>query len=351
MMRFSKHTIAIPPGSTIREQIENRGMKQKEFALRMDLSEKHVSRLINGQVELTHDVALRLESVLGVPAGFWNNLEAIYREKLMRVATEKDMEQDIELIKDFPYAKIATLGWVEKTRVAEEKVIQLRHFFEVAKIKLLDNLRIPGIAFRKTGENIFSDYSLAVWAQKARIEARKYNVDPINISKLKEQIPTIREMTTSEPEFFCEKLVKVLASCGIALVFLPHIGGSFLHGATFYDGNKIVMGLTVRGKYADKFWFSLFHELHHIISGHITNVENTTEEQEDEADFFAKNTLIEQSSFDAFINSNCYTKDCIVSFANKIGISPGIVLGRLQKENKVPYNRFNEIKEKYELNE
>ena len=48
----------------------------------MGLSEKHISRLIKGLVELTQDVALRLESVLGMPASFWNNLEAIYREKL-----------------------------------------------------------------------------------------------------------------------------------------------------------------------------------------------------------------------------------------------------------------------------
>lgn len=349
-MRHSKHTIAIPPGATIREQIENRGMKQKEFALRMDLSEKHVSRLMNGQVELTHDVALRLESVFGAPASFWNNLEANYREKLARIAVEEEMERDIELINAFPYAKIASLGWVNKTRDAEEKVIQLRRFFEVAKLNLLDGLRIPGIAYRKTGENTVSDYSLAVWAQKARLEARKYSVAPINIGKLKKEIPGIRQMTTKPPEIFSEKLVEILGSCGVALIFLPHIGGSFLHGATFYDGNKIVMGLTVRGKYADKFWFSLFHELHHIISGHISNVEETTEEEEHEADCFAKDTLISFEDYNTFILSQCYSKECIISFADKIGISPGILLGRLQKENYIPYDRFNEIKEKYEIN-
>ena len=348
-MRHSKHTIAIPPGATIREQIEKRGMKQKEFALRMDLSEKHVSRLINGQVELTHDVALRLESVFGAPASFWNNLEVIYREKLARIALEEEMERDVELISDFPYAKIVALGWVEKTRVAEEKVIQLRRFFEVAKLNLLDSLRIPGIAYRKAGENMVSDYSLAVWAQKARLEARKYHVAPINISKLEEQMMEIRKMTTKPPEFFCEKLVEILGSCGVALVFLPHIGGSFLHGATFYDGNKIVMGLTVRGKYADKFWFSLFHELHHVISGHIINVGETTMEEENDADCFAKDFLISPDDYNDFILNLCYSKDCIIYFANKIGISPGIVLGRLQKENYIPYDRYNEIKEKYEI--
>ena len=49
----SKHTIATPPGATIREQLEDRGMTQKNFALRMNLSEKHVSQLINGDVRLT----------------------------------------------------------------------------------------------------------------------------------------------------------------------------------------------------------------------------------------------------------------------------------------------------------
>jgi HTH-type transcriptional regulator/antitoxin HigA len=95
-MRFSKSVIAIPPGATIREQLENRGMKQKEFALRMGLSEKHISRLINGQAELTEDVALRLESVLGLPASFWNNLEVLYREQLARVNAENRLEKDAE---------------------------------------------------------------------------------------------------------------------------------------------------------------------------------------------------------------------------------------------------------------
>lgn len=61
----------------------------------------------------------------------------------------------------------------------------------------------------------------------------------------------------------------MLAENGVALVFLPHLKGPFLQGATFIDGNKIVVGLTARGKEADKFWFSLFHEFGHIILGHV----------------------------------------------------------------------------------
>lgn len=346
---FSKSTVAIPPGATIKEQLVNRGMKQKEFALRMGLSEKHVSRLLNGQVELTKDVALRLESVLDVPASFWNNLEAIYREKLTRVIAENELERDAEIASAFPYSKMANLGWVEPTRKAEEKAFNLRRFFEVAKLELLEKLRIPGIAYRRTGTNETSDYSFAAWAQKARLEARKYETAKINISKLERNIPQIREMTVMDPEEFCSKLINLFADCGIALVFLLHIGGSFLHGATFYDGNRIVMGLTVRGKYADKFWFSLFHEIGHVILGHINEPDGTTETQEEEADIFARDTLIPLEKYKAFVKTNCFTRGCIISFANKIGIAPGIVLGRLQKDNYVPYDRFNDLKVRYQI--
>ena len=93
-----------------------------------------------------------------------------------------------------------------------------------------------------------------------------------------------------KPEIFRLELKKELAECGIALVFVPHLKGSFLQGATFMDGNKIVVGLTARGKDADKFWFSLFHELAQIIRGHVNQLNGTTEDDEKEAYFlFLKN--------------------------------------------------------------
>lgn len=102
-MTRSRNFIATPPGATIKEQLENRGMSQKEFASRMGMSEKHVSHLVNGEVQLTPDVANRLEMVLGLPANFWNNLEAIYREKLAKVEVENSVDSDSKIIKKFPY--------------------------------------------------------------------------------------------------------------------------------------------------------------------------------------------------------------------------------------------------------
>ena len=188
MMMRSNTTIAIPPGATIREQLENRGMTQKDFAHRMDMSEKHISNLINGKVELTQETALRLESVLGVPAKFWNGLEALYRERLARVKDELAMEDDVMLVSNFPYAKMVSLGWIPATQKKHEKVKNLRAFFEVAHLGILDDLKIPGIAYRKNGGNERSNYSLAVWAQKARLEARNISVKEINIAKLNQDL-------------------------------------------------------------------------------------------------------------------------------------------------------------------
>lgn len=106
----SRTFIATPPGITIKEQLQDIGMSQKEFATRMDLSQKHVSKLINGEVQLTPDVAVRLEMVLGIPAKFWNKLEATYREKLIKANAENEMDVDKEIARKMPYNEMVKYG-------------------------------------------------------------------------------------------------------------------------------------------------------------------------------------------------------------------------------------------------
>jgi len=113
----------MPPGATIKEQLNDRGMSQKEFAARMNMSEKHISKLINGDVQLTPETAVRLEMVLGVPARFWNNLEAVYREKIIKAEAENAMDADVEMAIQFPYSEMAKFGWVPETGEAEEKMV------------------------------------------------------------------------------------------------------------------------------------------------------------------------------------------------------------------------------------
>lgn len=348
-MNKSLTTIAIPPGATIKEQLEDRKMTQKEFAHRMDMSEKHISRLINGEVQLTNDVALRLEFVLGVPARFWNNLESIYREKLAKVKAENQMNSDIEIMKKFPYKEMAKNGWIPEGVDDNEKVCNLRKFFRVSNLGVIGDPYILGIACRRLAESEKADYALYAWAQRANLLAHKICTKAINIDKLQKIIPEIRKMTTEDPQIFCSKLVDLLAECGIAAVFLPHFGGSFLHGATFYSGDRIVMGLTVRGGDADRFWFSLFHEIAHIIYGHIGKPDGPTDDDEKKADEFAKETLIPERFFKPFVQKEDFSKSAIVNFAKEVGVDAGIVVGRLQKERYIEFSWHNDLKTKYAI--
>ena len=116
------------------------------------------------------------------------------------------------------------------------------------------------------------------------------------------------------------------------------------------DGNKIVVGLTARGKDADKFWFSLFHELAHIVLGHIGKMNGTTEHDEKDADSWAGNTLIAPIEFDTFKRERDYSERRVVAFAKEQEIAPGIVVGRMQREGMIKYSSvLNCLKVKYEI--
>ena len=345
-MEKSNSFIAIPPGMTIKEQIKDRGISQKEFAVRMGMSQKHISRLINGEVQLTIDMARRLEMVLGIPAQFWCNLESIYREKLAKNNEENTLGHDIDFVKKFPYEEMAEEGWVEKTSKQIERVVNLRKYFEVYQLSLIKEHLIPDeIRCRRLLETEKSYYVLLAWAQKAKLEGRDVETRPININRLIKSISNIRKMTVMSPKEFCPKLKNILSECGIAIVFLPYIDSSFANGVTFYEGKKIILGLTLKEKDIDKFWISLFHEIGHIVLGHIDNPQGVKEEEKD-ADDYSENVLIPRNDFDIFVNSNNISEREIIEFAQKEEIDVGIVLARLQKYKYLDNNKYNILKKK-----
>lgn len=274
----SRTFIAIPPGATVKEQLLNRGMSQKEFALRMDMSEKHISKFLNGDVILTTDMASRLEMVLGLPARFWNNLESIYREKLQLIKEENEMDEDKELIENYPYSQMAKLGWVESSKNPLVKVKELRKFFEVVKLSLIDNNLLP----KKYDTNNENYYSLITWAQKAKLEARIIKTKPINIDGIKDIIPSI---LNTEPNSVAE----LLAEYGVALVVLPKFNNTKVHGATFLDNKKIVIALIDDD---DNFYSNMFHEIGHIFLGHINKDYIPDGNEERDAEAFSKSVLL-----------------------------------------------------------
>ena len=72
--------IAIHPGEYLAEEIEARGISQKELARRMGRPLNAINEIINGKKAITAETALQLEEVMPeIPARFWLNLETDYQ--------------------------------------------------------------------------------------------------------------------------------------------------------------------------------------------------------------------------------------------------------------------------------
>lgn len=86
---------ATPPGETLRDLLGDLGMSQVELAERTGLSPKHINQVMQGAAPLTPDTASRLEPVVGVPAKFWNSLEASFQSRLNSQRTQQAAESDL----------------------------------------------------------------------------------------------------------------------------------------------------------------------------------------------------------------------------------------------------------------
>ena len=128
------------------------------------------------------------------------------------------------------------------------------------------------------------------------------------------------------------RLKELLASCGVALVLLPNLKNCGVNGAVKWLGkDKVVLDLNDRRKYADTFWFALFHELGHVLQQRVKvllvseknkaglETDALIQKLETEADLFSQDTLIPKDEYLEFIEDNPrgFTSDSVRAFAKK----------------------------------
>lgn len=344
-------TIAIAPGETIRENMKYLGMNQKELAARLDITEKHVSNIINGNSPITYETALKLESVIGPSAQFWMNLESNYQLTKARLEEQKKMEEDLEILKEIPYKEMSDFNWVEKTGVRKERVLNCRRFFGVAELNTIEFSY--SVAFRKQNQTSqISDLGTLAWLRKAEKKGLDIDLEKFNKKKLEELIPRFREMTMEDPEVFYPEMKSLCAECGVAFVLVPYLPKTDICGATIWRNNKPIIALSVRGKKADIFWFTFFHELAHLInhSNKEFHISYDSHSKEDEADKEASNYLIPEEQYNEFVENYDYRlRENIVNYAKEIGIAPFILLGRLQHDELIGYRYYNDLKPSFEI--
>jgi HTH-type transcriptional regulator/antitoxin HigA len=347
-----KPSIAIAPGETIRENMRALGMDQEELAERLGVTTKHLSHLVNGKVSLTHDMAIKLEDVIGATAKFWMNLEANYQLDRLRIECDDVTVEELELLPAIPYREMMKNGWIETMHARGDEarrslVNSLRHFFAVASLTNIQEAY--DISFRKQKlSGTVSNFSTLAWIRRAEIEGQQRAVAKFDKKLLLNTLPDMRNQTAKAPSVFFPALVEACASCGVALVLVEQLSKTGICGATLWRGEKAILALSLRGKRDDIFWFTFFHEVAHLIA-HTKKArlqfDDKTAAEEREADAIASDILISEETYQVFVNEYAYSKRTnIIAYSQSIGVAPSILLGRLQHDKLVGYDRFNDLK-------
>ncbi len=343
---------AVTPGETLLEVLEDRGMTQADLARRMSRPTKTINEIIKGKAALTAETSLQLEAVLGIPAGFWLNRETRFREVLARRARLSDLTSEVGRLSEFPSAALAKLRLVQATRIPEEKVAQLRSFFGVDSLANLASVYEPVLrAARRPTPG-----ALMAWLRIADLYAQESQVAIFNGTDLRKRIDDLRALTLQEPEEWSPRLRDIMAECGVRIVYVPHLPQTYAHGATRWHLGAPLVQLSVRGRYEDIFWFSLFHEIGHILRGHSRkgiliawDDEGHKDNLEHEADHFAANALIPPNDYGRFTQRGTFSEAAVRDFAAQIGVCPGIVVGRLHHEDLLPYTYLNSLRRKLQI--
>ncbi|MDZ7289958.1 MAG: HigA family addiction module antitoxin [candidate division KSB1 bacterium] len=359
MIRHEVHSdLPIPPGEYLAEVIAELGMTKDELARRMNRPAAKLSAIFAGDKAITSDTALQLEKVVGVPAHIWTGLEAEYRLTLARLHGAREhqlLQEESKLITKFCYKELVELGFVAKKTKPTEKVSELQHFFGVTSLRNITGLKRYQAAFRCAPRKR-SPEALAAWLRIGEVKGQKTVCAAFDVNKLEKTLPELRSLTLQPPEQFEPVLYKKLAETGVALVLAPHLPKTYAHGATFWlNRNKAVLMLTLRGSWADIFWFSLFHELGHILL-HLSKQEVILESEEIEAENharereanqFAADTLIPPEAYKNFVKSGLFSRGDIQRFASRVGIDAGIVVGRLQHDDYIHKSWHNQLRSRY----
>ena len=167
-------------------------------------------------------------------------------------------------------------------------------------------------------------------------KALEVDAPPYDAAKFNNAIEQALTMTKQHDEFYI-RIRDLFKEAGVIFEIMPNMKGSKINGATKKIGNSVMLMVNDRGSYADTFWFTLFHEIGHIVSGDYGITYEDEGRKEDDADKYARDKLIPEEAFRDFVTKGVFTTSTIKAFAATIDRDPGIVAGRLQKDHYVGY--------------
>jgi HTH-type transcriptional regulator / antitoxin HigA len=346
------------PGDTILETLEELRMSQADLAKRMGKTPSKINDLISGKEPITIATAIQLEKILGIATQFWMNRETLYREQLSRIEQEEALEECIDWLKQQPIKQLKEYGYIKSDKVGTPMVEEFLKFYAVDSPKQWEEVyaaEFANTSFRRSKDNAIAIGSITAWLRIGEIEISKIKLPEFDKIKFKKTLESVLVLVEEHPEDFAEKLKELARQSGVAVVYTIGLPNTSISGAVRWIGKNPLIQLTDRYKTNDQFWFTFFHEVGHIylhgkkdifieeFEGYELN-----KEKENEANYFAANWLLSENFIQDLPDKELTLRD-IRLIAAKYKTHPAIVLGRLQKLNRVKYSFGNDLRMKVDL--
>lgn len=347
----------VPTSELIKERLEIYNISQKELAIRLGLSEKHISELLNNKVLLTMEMAMALEKVINLKYEILMGYEIKYRGYLeKKKELEKLNSENLdEICETFQVDFMRKKKWLDlpERSTKAEKVYELLTFFGVKNVENILSVysnRVYEYSFKEDGYKI---EPLLVWIRKCELEARKQNVNEYNKEKFENALNEIKNLIKKNDIDIFKEIKKICNDNGVYFVMEEAVPNSKVRGAFTWIGENPLIQISLRYCTNDHFWFAFFHEIGHLMlhakkSKNFIDVEKVeNKEMEIEADKYSRNTILDDKIYLKFLNDKDYTRENIKRFANNNNIHPGIVVGRLQHDGKLSWNMYDDLKQRY----
>jgi len=355
---------AVHPGEIVSEYIEFRGWTQRDLARRTGLTPKTISEILNGKAPVMPATALALEKVLRRPAHFWLNLQRQYDEAEARSRELRKSAEWTDWARKFPLREMKRLKF--SIPHGRSDVDALLTFLGVSSPESWSAVwGAANVAYRQTRKFEQSAEAISAWVRETELTAEQMKTGPFDEARLRASIAELRRLTRQKADSILEPVQSICAGCGVAVVLVPELPHCGISGsAQWLSDKKALIGLTLRYKTDDQLWFTFFHELAHVLLHRKKRafiVDNAADDLSDrvidpemqgyeaEANQFAADTLIPPMALSEFLRARTLTSESIYNFSEKIGVGPGILVGRLQHDGVLGNHQGNAFKQNLNL--
>jgi HTH-type transcriptional regulator/antitoxin HigA len=346
-----KPFINIGTGDIIKDELEVLNWTQEDLANIMGMSKKGINEIITNKSTITIETAKLLSKSLGPSPQFWINADTNYRLRLNKEAKkERESALKAEIYKHMPVREMIKKGWLLDYKKIADLENGVKKFWNTNRIdfSFMEKVELP--IFRKSNAYYqYNTYYALCWYEMAKKCAKKYSVSKYMKENLYNLSQNISEFTVKENGI--EDFLNKLNNVGIKFFMLSHLPKTYLDGASFYDNGNPVIVYSGRYNRTDNFWFTIAHEIAHILMHlkkgdcFLDNLESLETKVEKEADSLSSEMLNVKKILEYFKHRMRYISETQVrQCAEQLTIDPAIVVGALQYYGELSRKNLNRFK-------